>query len=261
MSKLKASAKSLVVRGFTALPVPVLRQVEQATLIAQGKGWGGGTVVEEAQAALSLLSATARRNPVVLDVGANVGAWTAAIVASAPGATVYSFEPSAAAFAALANRFVGDERVHLVMTAVGDEVGTARLWADAPGSGLGSLSKRRLDHFDIDFSHSEEVPVLTLDSWHLEHPVRPVLLKMDVEGHELAVLRGATEALMSVEVVQFEFGGCNIDSRTYFQDFYYFFQEAGFRLYRLGPKGLDPVERYSELDEVFTTTNYFAQRI
>ena len=61
--------------------------------------------------------------------------------------------------------------------------------------------------------------------------------------------------------MQFEFGGCNIDSWTHFQDFYYFFRDAGFRLYRLGPKGLDLIERYSELDEAFTTTNYFAQRL
>lgn len=258
---IKALARSTVARVLMALPVRVLRHIEWASGVALGKGWGSGTVSQEVQAALSLLPPAARRSPVVLDVGANVGAWTAAILAVEPDATVYSFEPSPAAFLQLSTRFAGDNRVHQINAAVGDEVGTARLWADAPGSGLGSLSKRRLDHFGVDFSHSDEVPVLTLDSWHPGSPVQPVILKMDVEGHELAVLRGARETLKSVKVVQFEFGGCNVDSRTYFQDFFYFFQEAGFCLYRLGPKGLDRVERYSELDEVFTTTNYFAQRL
>lgn len=260
MTSIKPSAKRLASRGFSALPVRFLQQIERASGVALGKGWGSGTVVEEVRAAISLLPPLAGRLS-VLDVGANVGAWTAAILEAVPDAIVYSFEPSAAAFSQLSTRFSGDDRVYLINTAVGDEVGTARLWADAPGSGLGSLHKRRLDHLAIDFSYSEQVPVLTLDTWHSGSVVHPIILKMDVEGKELAVLHGARDTLKSVKVVQFEFGGCNIDSRTYFQDFFYFFQEAGFRLHRLGPKGLDRVERYSELDEVFTTTNYFAQRI
>lgn len=55
---------------------------------------------------------------------------------------------------------------------------------------------------------------------------------MAVEGHELDVLAGAEEALKSVQLVQFEFGGCNIDTRTYFQDFFYFFQQHGFAIHR-----------------------------
>lgn len=239
----------------------MLREIEQATLLAQGKGWGSGTVAAEVRAGLSLLAPNSRTSPVVLDVGANIGEWTAALLAQAPGSTAYSFEPSTAAFSVLAERFAGDKRVHPVMTAVGGEDGTSRLWADMPGSGLASLYKRRLDHLGIRFIQSEEVSVLTLDSWRLQCPVSPVLLKLDVEGLELAVLGGASNTLTTVEVVQFEFGGCNIDSHTYFQDFYYFFDNLGFRLYRLGPKGLDPVDQYRELDETFATTNYFAQRV
>lgn len=261
MSKINLVAQRLLSICSQLLPHRILTILEKTCQNAQGKGWGSGTVVEEAQAAMSLLKPSSRQHPVVLDIGANHGSWTAAILATTGSATVYSFEPSELASSVLAERFDGDSRVHVVKCAVGNEVGTATLWADRPGSGLASFSRRRLDHFEIDFRHSEEVPVVTLDSWHAENPVYPVLLKLDVEGHELAVLGGSTRTLESVEVVQFEFGGCNIDSRTYFQDFYYFFQKAGFRIFRLGPKGLRPIQRYSELDEVFSTTNYFAQRI
>lgn len=82
-------------------------------------------------------------------------------------------------------------------------------------------------------------------------------MKLDVEGHELAVLKGGKQMLDDgkIHVIQFEFGGCNIDSRTYFQDFFYLLS-PGFRIYRIVKDGLFPIEEYSEDLEVFKTTNY-----
>jgi hypothetical protein len=59
-------------------------------------------------------------------------------------------------------------------------------------------------------------------------------------------------------VVQFEFGGCNIDTRTYFKDFWSFFSERGFELHRVSPFGAVKIVGYREADECFTTTNYIA---
>ncbi|HIO21636.1 MAG TPA: FkbM family methyltransferase, partial [Nitrospirales bacterium] len=85
--------------------------------------------------------------------------------------------------------------------------------------------------------------------------------KIDIEGHELDALNGFGEALKHIDVIQFEFGGCNIDTRTFFQDFWYFFTERGFDIYRITPFGAVKINRYRELDEFFTTTNYLAKRI
>ena len=87
------------------------------------------------------------------------------------------------------------------------------------------------------------------------------ICKIDIEGHELDALVGFGEAIKHISVIQFEFGGCNIDTRTFFQDFWYFFQEKGFDLYRISPIGLIHIPRYRELDEFFfITTNYLAKR-
>lgn len=260
MSKVKALALRVASRAISTVPNSVLPQVEMAARLGQGKGWGAATVELEVQAALSLLPASDRVKPVVLDVGANVGSWTAALLSLAPEATVFAFEPSQAAFSRLTDRFSDSPHVTVIQAAVGRANGVATLWADSAGSSLASLTRRRLNHFDIDFSHSEEVSVITLDSWRLDSGVIPTLLKIDVEGHELDVLAGASELLKSIKVVQFEFGGCNIDTRTFFQDFFYFFDEAGYVIHRLGPKGLLQVSRYAEIDEAFQTTNYFAKR-
>lgn len=117
---------------------------------------------------------------------------------------------------------------------------------------------RRLDHFGLEFGHSEEAPLTTLDDLLGGAPVD--LFKLDVEGRELDVLKGAASTAPRVSVIQFEFGGCNIDTRSYFQDFWYLLTEQGFGIWRIGPHGLQLVLNYSESDEVFLTTNFFAAR-
>ena len=84
------------------------------------------------------------------------------------------------------------------------------------------------------------------------------MVKIDVEGHELTALKGFGNALNATRVLQFEFGGCNIDTRTYFQDFWYFFKGQDFEIYRITPVGAEKITRYNERDEFFSTTNYIA---
>jgi hypothetical protein len=85
-------------------------------------------------------------------------------------------------------------------------------------------------------------------------------LKIDTEGHELDVLNGALNMIKNkkTQIVTFEFGGCNIDSRTYFQDFYYFFKDNDMKnMFRITPSGyLAPIIKYKEIYEQFRTTNF-----
>lgn len=63
-----------------------------------------------------------------------------------------------------------------------------------------------------------------------------------------------------MRVLQFEFGGCNIDTRTYFKDFWQLASMEGFIIYRMAPVGLVCIDRYRESDEFFSTTNFLAVR-
>jgi hypothetical protein len=83
-------------------------------------------------------------------------------------------------------------------------------------------------------------------------------VKIDVEGNELKVLQGFGDIIKNVKLIQFEFGGCNIDTRTYFQDFWYFFKDNNFSLYIISQSGPVKIENYSEPYEYFSTTNYIA---
>lgn len=226
----------------------------------QGKGKGGETVSAEVEAVFGVLTKDEILNPIILDVGANEGLYTQALLNQFPNAKVFAFEPSSTSRARLVDRFRNDNRVSIYPFALGSKVETRTLYSDQAGSGLASLTKRRLGHFNIDFEHEEKIEVTTLDFWAHSKNLLPNFIKIDVEGHELEVLKGGTNTLKSVRVIQFEFGGCNIDTRTYFQDFWYFFQDRGFNLYRISPSGPLRIEHYSEEDEYFSTTNYLAVR-
>jgi len=222
----------------------------------QGKGWGSGTVIEEATQAIGFIQSQPSDEIVVLDIGANVGNYSKAILDLRPNAKIFAFEPSSFARKLLEDNFPNEKRVDIFPFALSSSSGKAVLWSDKAGSGLGSLTKRRLDHFNI----NEEIQLLTLDEWNLNRSVKPDLIKIDVEGHELDVLMGGEGILKDTKIVQFEFGGCNIDSRTYFQDFWYFFSSRDFSIYRISPSGPIPIANYDEEDEYFKTTNYLAVR-
>jgi len=106
------------------------------------------------------------------------------------------------------------------------------------------------------------VVVSTIDDYCSENAIKHIhLLKIDIEGHELDALAGARRMFdkKSIDIVTFEFGGCNIDTRTFFQDFWYFFSEINMKIFRITPSGyLHPIESYKEIHEQFRTINFIA---
>lgn len=202
------------------------------------------------------------QNPLIFDVGANVGSWSLkALECFGETLILYAFEPSKSAFETLSERVKGPF-VQLYPFGLGDQKQEMPLYSDALRSGIASLYDRRLTHFDVVFHPREVVSIETLDAFCSSHGISSIdFLKLDVEGHELSVLKGASHLLANraIEFIQFEFGGCNIDSRTYFQDFYYLLHKD-YKLFRVLHHGLHPIEEYREIDECFITTNYLARR-
>jgi FkbM family methyltransferase len=233
-------------------------EFEYRTQLFQGKGWGSSTVHHEVRAAEKLLG---HRPKLCVDVGGNLGHYTQALLSEFDSEVVI-FEPSLKNYQVLQELFPAGERVSIENLALSNVDSVATLWADTEGSGLASLTKRRLDHFNIPFDFSEQVTTIRFENYWRDKLGSPEvdLLKLDIEGHELKALEGFGDALEHIDLIQFEFGGCNIDTRTYWQDFWYFFMKHSFDIFRLGPLGLRPIQRYSERDEFFTTTNYFAKK-
>ncbi|MBA3004360.1 MAG: FkbM family methyltransferase [Desulfurivibrio sp.] len=256
--------KSLIKISGNRFMQRVLERNVRALQDLMGIGSGDGVLASGERAIFHVLKQ--RLNPpyCLFDVGANKGQFLRLILdnIAVDDFSIHCFEPGKETFKILTESIRKDKRITLNNIGIGKEKGEAILHFDAPGSGLASLTKRRLDHFGIDFNNSEKVEINTIDDYCSENGIHRIhLLKLDIEGHELDAFSGAKRMFetSSIDMVTFEFGGCNIDTRTFFQDFWYFFNEVGMKLFRITPSGyLYPIESYKELHEQFTTTNFIA---
>ena len=237
----------------------LLAKIEGKAAYLRGKGYGTASLEGEARAALHLLG---RPPKLVLDVGANMGGYAAAMRELAPDAHIHMFEPSAVCCIKLRQMFAADELATVEEVALSDYEGDGTLFSEQAGSGLASLTRRNLDHLGINMDTSEAVHVMRFDQyWKTRLGSKDVdIVKIDVEGHELSVLKGFGQALAKTSVIQFEFGGTQIDTGRYFKHYYELLEQAGFRMFRISPLGLERVDGYTESEENYLTTNYLAAK-
>ena len=144
---------------------------------------------------------TLRPGDLIFDVGANDG-FKAAIFLQL-GARVVCVEPDRASVSLLRRRF-SNKPVTIVPKAASDVARTVQFYVASPGSALNTLSDKWIQALedsptsrfgpDIRFEQSYDVQTVTLEQLIADHG-RPSFLKIDVEGHELEVLRGLRQAI------------------------------------------------------------------
>jgi FkbM family methyltransferase len=200
---------------------------------------------------------------VVFDVGANIGEYSVALARFfGPEATVHAFEPSRDTHAKLLATIARQANIKAHHCGFSDSVGTLKLFRNPDRHTLASVYQRDLDHYGLRMDDSEEIQLMTVDAFCEREGIERIhFLKIDIEGHELSALKGAARMMAEgrIDAIQFEFGGANIDSRTYFRDLFTLLKDR-YRIHRIVRNGLRSIDRYSESCEQFNTINYLASR-
>ena len=200
---------------------------------------------------------------VLFDVGANVGHYSLELSNIFAGGNfmIHSFEPSFDTFEQLVANTTGNRNIVLNNFGFSDTATKRFLYTTGATAGMASVYQRNLAHFGIAMDQKEEINLATIDGYCETNKISRIhFLKLDIEGHELSALKGAGQMIQQnrINYIQFEFGGCNIDSRTFFQNFWYLLKD-NYRFYRIVENGLFPIPEYSERFEIFTTINYLAE--
>jgi FkbM family methyltransferase len=225
-----------------------------------GMGFGNSDPRTNGENALLERLAGRWDSPTLIDAGAHEGDWTLTALRLHPSASIHALEPNAECLPTLERALGGRAEIHNV--GLGRESGTVELYAPPGMPSLGSVHRRDLSSHGLPAPDPVgEISLVALDDFCREQGIEHVdLLKLDLEGHEHAALEGGRGLIEAgaLDVIQFEFGGADIDSRIFLRDFFDTLGD-GYAIYRLLHDGLDPVT-YSESEEIFTHGNYAAVR-
>lgn len=187
----------------------------------------------------ALLHAILRPGMVYVDVGAHIGQFT--LVAAArvgPGGAVHAFEATGETYEQLRRNIAlnGLSWVTATRAAVFERPGELTLQVCVRGKGEFNSVGRPLRPRD-EIVAEEVVPAVTIDGYCAEHGVERVdLMKIDTEGAELQVLRGARGALGRPDgpTVVFECHDVTAASMGHrAADVGAFLREHGYELFRL----------------------------
>lgn len=169
-------------------------------------------------------------NGVTIDIGANIGVFTCYIAAK--GRTVHSFEPISETFSRLKSNVEFNDQhdaVKLNCLAVGEEEGLVAfdVQDDAPATNRMALPN---EHSAANAADARMIPVVSLDTYCAEQGIeRIAFLKIDVEGMEPFVIRGARNLLNQKKITVVLIEVCPVN---------------------LGSVGLSCADLYREIEEV-----------
>jgi len=138
--------------------------------------------------------AAIRPGDVVLDIGANLGAYTVLFGQwVGPAGRVFAFEPAPETASGLRRQVQLNglsDRVEVIQSAMTAQPGSVRFHAEGVQGGNALASDR-----DAGATGVITVNATSIDAFCADRGIRPGVIKIDVEGAELDVLRGARETL------------------------------------------------------------------
>jgi FkbM family methyltransferase len=196
---------------------------------------------------------------VVLDVGAATGGYGMGLREGGYQGRICSFEPLEDAFTVLERTAADDPRWSCLRLALGPEPGMAEInvAGNSDSSSLLAMGERHARSApESVYIGTETVEVSTVDAVQerLVGSGERVFLKLDVQGFELEVLRGAESALPRFHGVQAELSLVPLYERApSWTEVITYLQDRGFHVAQLQPVFADPATgEVLQVDGIFT---------
>ena len=156
--------------------------------------WRGGDYYEPITRAL--LQVLVQPGARFLDIGAHIGFFSMAIGRAVPGVSIIAFEPHPGNFQVLKANAASNGLKNMVCepVAISDQDGTGTLYLTE--SDMSASLMKDFQEEDTEQISNIEVPTVTLDTYLSRRRITgPMVVKVDIEGHEPAFFRGASETL------------------------------------------------------------------
>jgi FkbM family methyltransferase len=186
----------------------------------------------------------AARADTIIDVGANVGEWTAEAMRIFGGSAVSRFicvEPVPSFLAQLRERYTDVPRVEILDVALSNHPESQREIFEISGGGRMYRHYHGLDAGDVKGKTTvvHKVRVTTGDEVFADYTIKPLLLKIDCDGHDGHILAGFREVLRRHRpLVQFEYCDFWIAAGSRLRDICQILYGEGYSSYKIFPDRL-----------------------
>ncbi len=222
----------------------------------EGEEIDNGTVNGEHWLASKVLP----RCKTVFDCGANIGSWTQSALQINSNLTIHCFEPVEKNFRELCSRNPNGNAVKNQL-GVGAEPGEIEIHLFESGA-CNSIYNRSLAA-PSGGQVTERIRLTTVDLYCAENAIAHIdFLKLDVEGHEIAAMKGMRESLAAqrIEMMQFEYGGTYLDAGTRLKDVFDWMAPFSYDFYKLRGSGLRKIPVYEVTMDNFRYQNWLLVR-
>lgn len=199
-------------------------------------------------------------NIIIFDVGANTGAYSqmASNVArqNQQKFEIHLFEPQQTCINVLQEKFYQSEPFIINNYGLSDNKTTQKIYFNNKGSSQSSLYKRE----QVNLPNEDSIQLDTLENY-LDTNLLPKIdmLKIDVEGNELKVIKGCGKYLNPtfIKNIQFEYGATFKDAGISLKEVFEILTKAGYKIGRLNPKSITILPYSSKLENL-KYCNYIA---
>ena len=249
--------KNLTIYLISLIPTFILSKFENLFSITQGKGFSNPT--KEANLIIKFVKDNNLNLKTIFDMCCFHGDYTFEILKKFPDSSYYLFEPDENNYAFIKKRYQKLQNLKLFNIAISNKNEEGTLYSYGKGSLQGSLIDQDFSHLKLINNVKQIVKVKRIDTLFNELNLEAIdLCKIDIEGNEMKSLIGMGEKIKKIKIIQFEFGPASIDSKTFFKEFYHFFSNSNFTIYRITPSKLERIYNYNENIEYFRVANFVA---
>lgn len=213
---------------------------------------------------LDVMSHMIHPGDLVFDIGANEGEWTRHVLNRHTLVRICAFEPVPALFKQCQNKMSTNVTVSCFNVALDASVGMRSFvwYRDSRGNETSASGFfNRPANNGLLNSTTIEVKTDTIDNFCFTHAITYVhFIKIDTEGAELDILRGAEKLLnnKAIGAIQFEYGGTYPDAKITLHQVYDLLTSYGYSIFRIMPGGLIRVVHWRDALESYRFANYLA---